>query len=507
MLGRMPRAIWALGLVSLFMDVSSEMIHGLLPIFVVGTLGASAFALGIMEGIAEAIASALKLPSGWLSDRLGARKPIAIAGYGLSAAVKPIFALAPSLGWVLSARFLDRIGKGIRGAPRDALVADLTPLRLRGAAFGLRQSLDTLGAFAGPLIAVVAMAWSGNDIRLVFWLATPPALISVLLLCILVPEAGEGEAVRDPSPPPAPAGGLRAMGAAFWTAIFITGVFFLGRYSEAFLILRAQERGLPLALAPLVLVAMNLVYSLAAYPAGRWSDRIGRRGLLLIGALAMAARRCASGGRAGPRRVGRRGRVVGVAHGVQPGRADRADRRCGAAGAQGHGLRGLPPDRRDRRLRGQRGLRLSLGQVRSCFGLPCGAGRGAPRRGGDRIARRWPASDPDGTMSWGNGCILAATACLCTASVPAQAQSWDDILRQAKGQEVYWNAWAGDPAVNDYIAWVAGEVRRRFDIHLVHVKIADTAEAVSRVLAEAAAGRNRAARSTSSGSTARTSWR
>ena len=289
MLSRMPRAIWALGLVSLFMDVSSEMIHGLLPIFVVGTLGISAFALGVMEGIAEAVASMLKLPSGWLSDRWRSRKPLALAGYGLAAAAKPIFALAPSFGWVVAARFLDRVGKGIRGAPRDALVADLSPGAIRGAAFGLRQALDTVGAFAGPLIAVAAMALSGNDIRLVFWLAAPPAVLSVLLLWRFVPDAGPPVAAdpfdaAEPRPPR-----LAGMGSTFWAAILIAAVFMLGRYSEAFLVLRAQERGLPLALAPLVLVAMNVVYSLAAYPAGRWSDRLGRRGLLLIGALAMAA--------------------------------------------------------------------------------------------------------------------------------------------------------------------------------------------------------------------------
>jgi len=171
MRSRMPQAIWALGLVSLFMDTSSEMIHGLLPIFLVGTLGASAFSLGLIEGVAEAIASILKLPSGWLSDHWRRRKALALAGYGLAALVKPIFALAPTVGWAFTARSLDRLGKGIRGAPRDALVADLVAPELHGTAFGLRQSLDTIGAFAGPLIAVVAMALSGNNIRLVFWLA------------------------------------------------------------------------------------------------------------------------------------------------------------------------------------------------------------------------------------------------------------------------------------------------------------------------------------------------
>ena len=289
MRSRMPQAIWALGLVSLFMDTSSEMIHGLLPIFLVGTLGASAFSLGLIEGVAEAIASILKLPSGWLSDHWRKRKALALAGYGLAALVKPIFALAPSVGWAFTARSLDRLGKGIRGAPRDALVADLVAPELHGTAFGLRQALDTIGAFAGPLIAVVAMALSGNNIRLVFWLAVPPAFISVLLLWSLVPEPNPPAAAAQPTTSGERSLGLAHLGRPFWSAILITAVFTLGRYSEAFLILRAQDRGLPATLAPLVLVAMNIVYSLAAYPAGRWSDRFGRRGLLLIAALFMAA--------------------------------------------------------------------------------------------------------------------------------------------------------------------------------------------------------------------------
>ena len=295
MRSRMPQAIWALGLVSLFMDVSSEMIHGLLPVFVIGTLGASALALGIMEGVAEATASILKLPSGWLSDRWRARKPMALAGYGLAALVKPAFALAPNLAWVFVARFLDRVGKGIRGAPRDALVADLAPPGLHGAAFGLRQALDTAGAFLGPLLAVLILALSGDDLRLVFWLAVPPAVLSVLLLWRSVPEPHPAQI--DDRPVRAQAGqpgralralGLAELGRPFWAAIAVTAIFTLGRYSEAFLILRAHERGLPLTLAPLVLVAMNLVYCLAAYPAGGWSDRLGRRGLLVIAALLMA---------------------------------------------------------------------------------------------------------------------------------------------------------------------------------------------------------------------------
>ena len=285
----LPRAIWALGLVSLFMDISSEMIHGLLPVFLVGTLGASALTLGLIEGAAEALASLLKLPSGWLSDRWGKRKPLALLGYGLSALVKPIFALAPGIGWIFAARMLDRAGKGIRGAPRDALIADLAPVGLRGAAFGLRQSLDTVGAFTGPLLAIALMAATGNDIRLVFWLALPPALISVALLALLVPEPDRQQAGSAASAPGLRPGLVRELGRPFWVVLAAVAVFTLGRYGEAFLILRAMDRGLPLELAPLVLVGMNVVYSLAAFPAGWLSDRFGRQGLLVAGALAMGA--------------------------------------------------------------------------------------------------------------------------------------------------------------------------------------------------------------------------
>ncbi len=288
MRSRVPQAVWAIGLVSLLMDVSSEMIHGLLPIFLVGTLGASALVLGAIEGTAEAVAAISKLPSGWLSDRFRRRKPLALLGYGLAAVVKPIFALAPTIGWVFAARIFDRLGKGIRGAPRDALVADLVSKELRGAAFGLRQALDTVGAFAGPLLAVAIMAFSGDDVRLVFWLAVPPAFLSVIVLWALVREPDPPAGVAPHSDAVWTGLGLSGLGRPFWSAILITAVFMLGRYSEAFLVLRAYERGLPLALTPLVLVAMNVVYSLAAYPAGGWSDRLGRRGMLLIGALAMA---------------------------------------------------------------------------------------------------------------------------------------------------------------------------------------------------------------------------
>ena len=175
----MPRGVWALGFVSMFMDISSEMIHGLLPVFLVTVLGASTEMVGLIEGVGEATASISKLFSGWLSDRLGRRKALTIVGYGLGALSKPLFALAPAASFVLAARFSDRIGKGIRGAPRDALVGDMVPAGLCGAAYGLRQALDTVGAFAGPLLAIALMALLHDNFRLIFWIALIPGLISV----------------------------------------------------------------------------------------------------------------------------------------------------------------------------------------------------------------------------------------------------------------------------------------------------------------------------------------
>ena len=277
-----PRGVWALGFVSMFMDVSSEMIHALLPVFLVGTLGASAMLVGIIEGIAEATASIVKVFSGWLSDRLGHRKMLTVVGYSLGALTKPVFPLAVTPFEVFGARFADRIGKGIRGAPRDALVADLAPPEARGAAFGLRQSLDTIGAFAGPLIAIGLMLILANDIRAVFAWAVVPAVIAVLLLILAVKEPGRA---REPGAVRVPIrwSEVREMGAPFWTVVGVGGVFTLARFSEAFLILRAQEAGLAIALVPLVLVIMNVVYAAAAAPAGVLSDRIGRKRLLVVG--------------------------------------------------------------------------------------------------------------------------------------------------------------------------------------------------------------------------------
>jgi MFS family permease len=284
---RLPFGIWALGLVSLFMDISSEMVHGLLPIFLTTVLGASTEMVGLIEGVGEATASIAKVFSGWISDKLGKRKVLTVLGYALGAVSKPLFAVAPTPSFVLAARFSDRIGKGIRGAPRDAMIADLAPAGMRGAAYGLRQALDTVGAFAGPLIAIALMTLLKDNFRLVFWCALIPGLISVLVLIV---------GVREPAPTagvsPAPPGlrDLRTIGGAFWVVAALGGVLTLARFSEAFLILRAQTAGLPLALAPLVLVVMNVVYAVSAYPLGAISDVIDRKRMLVIGfALLIAA--------------------------------------------------------------------------------------------------------------------------------------------------------------------------------------------------------------------------
>jgi MFS family permease len=280
-----PRGIWVLGFVSLLMDVSSELIHSLLPVFMVSALGASALMVGIVEGVAEATALIVKVFSGALSDRLGKRKGLAVFGYGLGALSKPMFALAVSVPWVLAARFVDRIGKGVRGAPRDALVADLTPPGIRGAAYGLRQSLDTVGAFVGPLAAIALMWIFAGDFRTVFWFAVLPGVLAVLLLSFGVrePESRGRErnaqaALRWQT--------LKRLGHAYWWVVLLGAIFTLARFSEAFLILRAQQHGLPDMLAPTVLVVMNVVYAATAYPAGRLADRMSHR-TLLCGGLAV----------------------------------------------------------------------------------------------------------------------------------------------------------------------------------------------------------------------------
>jgi MFS family permease len=281
-----PGSIWALGGVSMFMDISSEMIHSLLPVFLVSVLGAGPVAVGLIEGIAEATASVTKIFSGTLSDYLGKRKLLVSIGYGLAALTKPLFPLAPSIGWVLTARFVDRVGKGIRGAPRDALVGDLAPPALRGACYGLRQSLDTVGAFAGPMLAFVLMSATGNDFRLVFWIAVVPAFVAVALLIIGVREPDTAQTPAD-ALAPIRMSDLRGLGVEYWWLVVVASVLTLARFSEAFLILRAQSIGLAVAMVPLVLVVMNVVYALAAYPAGYLSDHMDRRTLIALGAFVL----------------------------------------------------------------------------------------------------------------------------------------------------------------------------------------------------------------------------
>lgn len=275
----------ALGFVSLFMDLSSEIIHALLPIFLTTTLGASVVVVGVVDGIAESTASMSKIFSGYVSDRIGRRKPLILLGYGMAAFTKPLFAVAQSSGLVLGARFADRIGKGMRGAPRDALVADVTPEAIRGSAFGLRQSMDTIGAFVGPLLAIGLMFYFHNDLRAVFWVAVVPAVISALIVLVWVKEPKTHDQASQR--PVLHLRDARQLSAAFWKVVAIGVVFTLARFSEAFLILRAAASGLPVALAPLVLVAMNLVYSLGAYPAGILSDRMAEAPLLRWGLLCL----------------------------------------------------------------------------------------------------------------------------------------------------------------------------------------------------------------------------
>jgi MFS family permease len=263
------------------MDISSEMIHSLLPVFLVTTLGASAFVVGLIEGAAEATALIVKVFSGVLSDYWGKRKSLAVFGYSLGALSKPLFAVASTAGMVFTARFIDRIGKGIRGAPRDALVADIAPDEMRGASYGLRQSLDTVGAFIGPLLAFGLMLLWANDFRAVFWVAVIPGALAVALLVFGVREPEREAAARTINPIRRES--LRKLSRAYWWVVAIGAVFTLARFSEAFLVLRAAQGGLPLALVPLVLVGMNVVYALAAYPFGRLSDRIRHTWLLALG--------------------------------------------------------------------------------------------------------------------------------------------------------------------------------------------------------------------------------
>lgn len=286
-LAQIPKGVWVLGFVSMFMDISSEMVHSLLPMFMVTVLGTSVFAVGVIEGIAESTALIVKVLSGTLSDYLGKRKGLAVFGYALGAATKPLFALAPGIGLVVTARFLDRIGKGIRGAPSDALVADIAPAHIRGAAFGLRQSLDTVGAFTGPLVAAGLMLLWANDFRAVFWASCIPALVCVALLVVGVREADHPKV--DVRINPVRREALKRLGAEYWQVVGIGAVFTLARFSEAFLVLRAQQLDVPIPLVPLVMVAMNLVYAASAFPFGNLSDSMNHRTLLALGLIVLIA--------------------------------------------------------------------------------------------------------------------------------------------------------------------------------------------------------------------------
>jgi len=278
----LPPGIWALGLVSMFMDISSELVHSLLPVFMVTVLGASMVTVGVIEGIAEATASFTKVFSGAISDHFGKRKLLVVLGYGLGAVAKPMFPLAPTIGWVFTGRFLDRIGKGIRGAPRDALIADITPLEQRGIAYGLRQSLDSVGAFVGPLLAIALMAILASDIQAVLWIAVVPAFIAVAILVAAVHEPAGAK------PGAGPRARLRWAAIArlprrYWLITLLGAVLTLARFSEAFLVLRAQDVGIALHYVPVVMVVMSAVFALAAYPAGALADRFSRRMLLIAG--------------------------------------------------------------------------------------------------------------------------------------------------------------------------------------------------------------------------------
>ena len=283
---RLPRTVWALGLVSLCMDASSELVHSILPLYLTVSLGASMMTIGLIEGVAEALAQIVKVFSGGLSDYFGKRKALAILGYGLAAASKPIFPLADSVGWVFGARLLDRFGKGIRGAPRDALIADVTPPELRGAAYGLRQALDSVGAFIGPLLAIALLALFARDFKAVLWFATIPAVIAVLVLWTAVeepprstPRAVQRLAWRD----------VQSLARPYWKVVLLGLVFTLARFSEAFLVLRGQHLGLGAAFAPAILVAMSVTYAVIAYPAGRAADHYPARVLLVPGLAVLVA--------------------------------------------------------------------------------------------------------------------------------------------------------------------------------------------------------------------------
>jgi len=284
--GRLPRNVWALSWVAFFNDTATEMGYWLLPQFLVGVLGASPMTFGLIEGAAETVSSFGRLLSGWLSDRLRRRKPLVAAGYTVANIVKPWLAVAASWGQVFWVRFTDRAAKGFRGAPRDALIADSVPQAQRGAAFGLRQAMDTAGAVLGPLGALALLPLFSGDVRKVFWLATIPGAVCILLVWFGVSEVRPAEhvgAVREP--PLHPVNWNKSL----VIILIAAGLFSLGNSSDLFLILRAQNLGVRAALAPGLGLLFNLVYTSLSWPAGKLSDQIPRRALVVLGYLIYGA--------------------------------------------------------------------------------------------------------------------------------------------------------------------------------------------------------------------------
>ena len=391
-----PAGVWALGFVSMLMDISSEMIHALLPIYLVTVLGTSTLTVGIIEGIAEATAAITKIFSGALSDWLGKRKGLAVLGYGLAAFTKPVFPLAPTVSWLIAARFIDRIGKGIRGAPRDALIADISPAEVRGASFGLRQSLDTIGAFVGPLLAILLMWATVNNFTTVFWIAVIPAFLSFALIILAVREPERRAGLRAVKSPLSRAE-ISRLDAGYWWVVAVATVFTLARFSEAFLILRAQSVGLPIALVPAVMVLMNIVYAFAAYPAGVLSDRIDRRKVLIGGLLLLVVADIVLALASGIAGVAIWRHFVGPAHGPDAGAARHARRRYRARRAARHGLRHVQSADRPGAARRQHHRRGSVGSRRPQRDIPC---RSRIHGCGDRRA-------PDRTASESRGCRSA----------------------------------------------------------------------------------------------------
>ena len=378
----LPPGIWVLGLASMFMDVSSEIVHSLLPVFMASVLGASMVTIGILEGVAEATAAITKVFSGAFSDRLGRRKGLLVSGYALAALTKPVFPLADSIGWVFGARFVDRIGKGIRGAPRDALVADITPLSLRGAAYGLRQALDSIGAFFGPLLAMVFMVLFAGNIRAVMWLAVLPAVITVGLLAFRLREPARTVATDNI---PLTLAAARRLPLQYWLIVLLGMVFTLARFSEAFLVLRVRDVGLALVYVPLVMMVMNLFYAAFAYPAGAAADRFSRRTLLMVGLGLLIAADLLLAAAASPLTALAGAALWGLHMAFTQGLLAKLVADHAPAAPARHGLRHFQPGQRPCAPDRQCGCRGFMARLRPGFHF---SGRGRVcRAGGPRAAR------------------------------------------------------------------------------------------------------------------------